>query len=75
MKKFIIEIEVDNNITLEDVESAISAMIDNYLDTTNGFYEITDTEIGGKDKLNLIKEWFKGGWKNEKIQSIWVKNQ
>lgn len=44
MKKFIIEIEVDNNITLEDVESAISEMIDNYLDTTNGFYGITDLD-------------------------------
>jgi hypothetical protein len=56
MKKFIIKIEVDNNITLEDVESAISEMINNYLDTTNGFYEITDTEIDGEDELNLIKE-------------------
>lgn len=61
MKKFIIKIEVNNNITLEDVESAISEMINNYLDTTNGFYEITDTEIGDEDELNLIKEWFKRG--------------
>lgn len=42
MKEFIITIEVDDNITVEDIENGIIEMADN-MATTECFYEIEET--------------------------------
>ena len=43
MKEYTITIEVDNNVTIEDMQSAIQDMADN-LDTMECFYSIEEDE-------------------------------
>lgn len=45
MKTYIINLEVDDNITLEDIEASVIEMIDNHLATTYGTYDITENEL------------------------------
>ena len=44
MKKYLIEIEVDDNVTIEEMESAIQAAINNSIDTSEGFYTVVEAE-------------------------------
>ena len=44
MKEYTITIEVDNNVTIEDMQSAIENMVDNSLSTTECFYSIEEDE-------------------------------
>lgn len=50
MKKYLIEIEVDDNVTIEEMESAIQAAIDNSINTSEAFYEVTEVEKTTKEE-------------------------
>ena len=42
MKEYTITLEVDDNVTIEDLQSAIQDMADNSLNTTECFYSIEE---------------------------------
>lgn len=44
MKKYLIEIVVDDNVTIEEMESAIHAAINNSINTSEAFYEVIEVE-------------------------------
>ena len=45
MKTYTVTLEVDDNVTLEDLQLAITEMADNTLNTTECFYSIEENNI------------------------------
>ena len=61
MKKYTIELEVDDNITTEDIQHAIEEMADNLLDTKECLYSIYDEN----EEQEEIQKRYRAVWSAE----------